>query len=152
MKFVNLNYPPGSPGQREIHLYLGCMAAEEFPEFQWQRTAPEQANSIHQSIAANWRVERIAYTDWGLPVGILILTEDDDMHVGRCLSVQWQYVLPEYRNAGIAHQFMRTAIQLARQEGYPVLAYSHRVGPGEYSIKYRRINGKENQKGRQGCS
>lgn len=141
MKFVSHGYMAGTGGQQALHTYLGCMAAEEFPEFRWQRTVAEQAYLIHQSIDANWRVEVVAYTDWMVPVGILILTEDDDMHVGRCLSVQWQYVLPEYRNAGIARRFMRTAIQLAQQEGYPVLAYSHRVGPGEYSIKYRRISG-----------
>lgn len=144
MRYTKKIIAAGRQGNWRAQEVLAYYAAHEFPEFVWQRSEDRVIRSICESIRSVDRLELVASTDSGYQVGIMVLAEDEDMHVGRCLSVQWQYVLPEYRNAGIAHRFMRTAIQLARQEGYPVLAYSHRVGPGEYSIKYRRINGQEN--------
>ena len=144
MRYTKKIIAAGRQGNWRAQEVLAYYAAQEFPEFMWQRSEDQVIRSICESIRSVDRLEIVASTASGYQVGIMVLAEDEDMHVGRCLSVQWQYVLPEYRNAGIAHRFMRTAIQLARQEGYPVLAYSHRVGPGEYSIKYRRINGQKN--------
>lgn len=72
-------------------------------------------------------------------VGGIILAPDDDPHVGECLSVFAQYVMPEYRNLGVSMYCMRLALRIARDAGYNVLAYTHRVGVGRYETIYRRI-------------
>lgn len=72
-------------------------------------------------------------------VGGVTLVEDDDVHVGRCLTVASQYVLPEYRNTGCSMLFMREAVRLARNLSMPVLAYTHRLGDWTYKTTYRRI-------------
>lgn len=72
-------------------------------------------------------------------VGGIILAPDDDVHVGCCMSVFAQYVMPEYRNKGVSMYCMRLALRVARDAGYKVLAYTHRVGVGRYETIYRRI-------------
>lgn len=51
----------------------------------------------------------------GNVVGAMVVAEElGDPHVGRCLSVAYNYVLPPYRNRGIAKHFIRGAMQLAK--------------------------------------
>lgn len=73
-------------------------------------------------------------------VGGVIVAEDEDIHVGPCVSVFAQYVLPEYRNRGISLALMREAVRIAKELGANVLAYTHRKGPWRYETIYRRIN------------
>lgn len=73
-------------------------------------------------------------------VGGIILAPDLDIHVGRCLSVFAQYVMPEYRNRGISLRCMRLAEQIAKDMGFPVLAYTHRLGDWRYETIYRKIS------------
>lgn len=144
VRYIKYILSAGSACNSAHHNTLATRAYTEFSEFQWQQSSVEFAQRFHASVLSNDRLEIMAFTDHGDLAGILVLVDDDDEHVGRCVSVHWQYILPEHRNTGIARQFMRAAIQCAEQGGYSVLAYSHRVGPGEYSIKYRRINGQKN--------
>lgn len=72
-------------------------------------------------------------------VGGIILAPDLDIHVGQCLSVFAQYVMPEYRNRGISLRCMRLAEQIAKDMGFPVLAYTHRLGDWRYETIYKRI-------------
>lgn len=73
-------------------------------------------------------------------VGGLVLLREIDVHVGDCMSVVAQYVLPEYRLQGISPRLMRGAIRIAREAGAPTIAFTHRKGPWRYETIYRRIN------------
>jgi GNAT superfamily N-acetyltransferase len=73
-------------------------------------------------------------------VGALVLAPDPwDVHVGPCMSVFSQYVLPEYRNSGVSLALMREAIRITRSTGAAVLAYTHRTAPWRYETIYRRV-------------
>lgn len=73
-------------------------------------------------------------------VGGLVLAHDPwDAHVGPCISVFAQYVLPEFRLQGVSQKLMRAALAIARNSGAGVLAFTHRKGPWCYQTKYRRI-------------
>ena len=72
-------------------------------------------------------------------IGGLVVGLDDEVHVGPCMTVFSQYVVPEHRNKGVAVLCMRTAIRLTKQEGMPYLAYTHRVGDWRYETLYRRV-------------
>lgn len=71
-------------------------------------------------------------------IGFACIVEDEDMHAGRCLSLQWQYVVPEHRGK-VGAMFLRHLIKLGKSLGFKLVAYSHRVGQYHYAIKYRRI-------------
>lgn len=78
----------------------------------------------------------------GRVVGAMVIAlEGNDPHVGECATVMYNYVLPEYRNIGIAKHFLRAAVALTKSAGMPVLAYTHRVGAGKYLTTYRNIHG-----------
>ena len=80
-----------------------------------------------------------------------IVVKDRDIHVGECFAVHTQYVLPAYRNRGIARRFLRSAMRITSLHGASVLAYSHRQRSWCYTIEYiplnRRINGKSDFEG-----
>ena len=71
-------------------------------------------------------------------VGGLCLAADDDPHVGTCLTVISNYVLPEYRGLVGARCF-RECLRVAKRSGYPVLAYTHRLKDWEYKTIYRKL-------------
>lgn len=76
----------------------------------------------------------------GRVLGGIVLAQDPwDAHVGPCMSVFAQYVLPEFRNRGISPRLMREAIRVARKDGAQTLAFTHRKGPWRYETLYRRI-------------
>jgi len=73
-------------------------------------------------------------------VGAVLVAHDPwDAHVGPCMSVFTQYVLPEYRNAGISLALMREAVRITRASGVHVLAFTHRKAPWRYETIYRRV-------------
>lgn len=73
-------------------------------------------------------------------IGGLVLAVDPwDVHVGPCVSVFANYVLPEHRGTQVGAACMRAAIRIAKQIRMPVLAYTHRKGPWRYETIYRRI-------------
>lgn len=73
-------------------------------------------------------------------VGAVVVALDPwDAHVGKCMSVFAQYVLPEYRNAGISLALMREAVRITCASGEHVLAFTHRKAPWRYETVYRRI-------------
>lgn len=77
--------------------------------------------------------------DNGIPVGGISLTLDHDPHVGECLCVMSQYVLPEYRNKAISMRCMRECIRIAKRLGHNMLAYTHRERDWVYTTTYKRI-------------
>lgn len=91
------------------------------------------------------RYEVVAYHDNRI-VGCMILVGESDSNVGPCLGVMWNFVLPEFRGA-LGRSFLRKAYALAKENGLPVLAFTQRIGLGEYLVKYRRVpGGKEDHK------
>lgn len=76
----------------------------------------------------------------GIPIAAMIVGYDFwDAHVGPCMSVFAQYVLPDYRNRGISLKLMREAIRITRDSEYNTLAYTHRKGDWRYETIYRRV-------------
>lgn len=75
----------------------------------------------------------------GKPIGGISLTVDYDPHVGECLCVMSQYVLPEYRNNAISMRCMRECLKLTKQLGHSVLAYTHRQKDWVYTTTYKVI-------------
>lgn len=85
------------------------------------------------------RYEIAALHDGECVGGIVLAHDPWDVHVGPCLSVFAQYVLPEYRLRGISPRLMRESIRIAKEVDAPILAYTHRVGPWRYQTVYRSI-------------
>ena len=127
---------------------FGMQLVAEFPEFVWSRTPEQALAAIHQSICENQRHEIVVWDDSGTHLGTAIVVQEDDMHVGHCLSVQWRFVHPEHRGvAGSALQ--RRVIALARELDISVIAYTKCIGLARYELRYNRVrrhNGKEDQK------
>ena len=116
---------------------LAALAWEECAELQVQ-TQAEFVQGYLSSCTAHDTLEVLLHHEDTL-VGAAILVEDHDMHVGRCLSLMWQYVHPEHRNCGFARYVLRLQKQTALQAGYRCVSYSHRLAEGRYSIQYRRV-------------
>src|SRR5690554_1431562 len=116
---------------------LFAPAYAEFDEFHQARSYAEFHVATKEGIEDNPRLEVLKYADDRL-VGFAVIALDDDAHVGLCASVQWQYVLPEFRDSTMLKQTLQTAEALAEASAAPYISYSHRIGVGEYRIKYRR--------------
>lgn len=111
---------------------------DELPEFREGGTLPQVATRMIEATEQLDRHEVLAVLG-GRLIGFACIADDVDMHVGRCLTLQWQYVVPEYRGI-IGAKFLRLLVQLGRQLGYRTIAYSHRINQGHYAIKYRSIS------------
>ncbi|QHJ82568.1 MAG: hypothetical protein [Bacteriophage sp.] len=114
-------------------------ALAEMPEFTWGGSPADVALRVRRETEQHTRVELLAY-EQGCLVGCAVLVPDEDLHVGRSLSVMWNYVLPGHRGL-IGRQFMRLALRVAKEWGFPILSYTHRKGVGQYAITYRRLHG-----------
>lgn len=113
------------------------------PEMCWGGRE-EAVRRVLEATEAVERYEVVAYHDQ-LVVGCMILVADDDAHVGPCLSVMWNFVLPEFR--GVGASFLRKAFSLAKENDLPVVAFAQRTGLGEYTVKYRRVpDGQKDQR------
>ena len=118
-----------------------CSELQVQPKENWVADSIEYLESL--------TLYRLVIRDGGSVVGGLLLVEDDDVHVGRCLSVAYHYVLPEYRNKYLGFKLLKLALAIARNNNFKVLAYTHRVAPWTYITRYRKTYGKETQ-GRDG--
>lgn len=110
----------------------------ELQEIRESGTLEQASARILATIETMSRTELLAVVD-GQLVGFACVVEDDDMHVGRCLTLQWQYVAPEHRGT-IGAEFLRWLVRFARCQGFQFVAYSHRVNARHYAIKYRRVS------------
>lgn len=91
------------------------------------------------SLADQHRWELIAF-DGAECLGGIVVVQELDIHVGQCLSVVAQYVLPEHRLTGVSPQLMRGAMRIAREAGAPTFAFTHRKGPWRYETIYRSLS------------
>jgi len=139
---MNLSVVYLSSGDATNVVQLLPEALAETPELGWGGTFDEIASRVCTDTEQHARVELVAHDLSGRLVGCAVLVPDEDLHVGRCLSVMWNYVLPTNRGA-IGRQFMRLAVRVAKHWELPVLAYTHRIGLGRYAVTYRRLHGQE---------
>lgn len=107
------------------------------PEMIWCSTVEETRQRLVTSCTEVLRVELMAFEN-NRPVGFCVLVADDDATVGPCLGVMWNFVLPEHRGT-VGARFLRRAVQIAKRVDLPVLAYTHRIGEGKYTVTYRRL-------------
>lgn len=110
----------------------------------WSEYSELQARPLHEALAAVTEAAE-SYPRYEIldqeqsPLGGLVLVSSVDQHVGLCATVHWGYVRPEARGAGLYSRLLREAIRVSKKFGIPYFAYSHRVGPGEYLLRYKRI-------------
>ena len=124
-------------GEPVQNVELFRMAWHEFPELKVQDEHVWLSNSLYTMSELD-RFE-IAITAGDRTIGAAIVADDPwDPHVGPCMSVFAQYVMPEYRNRGVSRLIMREALTLAREYNAGVLAYTHRLGPWKYATIYKR--------------
>ena len=71
-------------------------------------------------------------------VGVCSVLVEDDVHVGECLSVQWQYILPQYRGVVGIHM-MRWVFSVANRLRVQFVAYTQRKSDFEHVVKYKRM-------------
>lgn len=133
---ITIEYGRGVP---DITLFT--RAWDECSELQMQPKETWVADSIEY--LESFTMTRLVIKDDCKVIGGLLLAEDDDVHVGRCLAVVYHYVLPEYRNKYLGFKLLRLALAIARNQNYNVLAYTHRVAPWTYITRYRTTHGKE---------
>lgn len=124
-------------GEPTLGYGLFCTAWEECVELQVQ-SQEYWVGSTLCMLTQHDRYEIGMFVD-GVAVGGVVLMQDVDVHVGPCLSVVAQYVLPEYRNKSISLRCMAECMRIAKDSGAAVLAFTHRKGPWKYSTIYRRI-------------
>ena len=72
--------------------------------------------------------------------GCILLHEYADPHVGECMTLLTQYVLPEFRHLGVSRILMRHARRKTKEENCKVLAYSHRIRPFVYETIYKVVH------------
>ncbi|QPP21148.1 hypothetical protein AIIMSPaA1_021 [Pseudomonas phage AIIMS-Pa-A1] len=135
----------GTPSELQGLCWLAIQELEEFTLF---RSKDDALNAMLDSIEGNDRTELLVFRDGQLAGGTCIVFEDDP-HVGPCVTAQWQYVLPRYRNTGVVREFIR---ELHRQAGWgqiPLVCWSHRESDSRYTIHYRRAKpyGQESKEG-----
>lgn len=119
-----------------VNLYVAawdeCLEMQVMDKQAW-------VHSALTTVQAHDRIEVLQYVQDLCVGGVVLVPEQNDLHVGHCMSVLFQYVLPAYRNTGLSTRFMRAARRCTRTAGAPVLAYTHRVGVGKYLTTYRRV-------------
>lgn len=135
IKFFTSHRAQGEDVQAPLLFYR---AWEEFIELRVMDKETWVAETLSRLSLLPWRYE-IGMHNGDQGVGGILLGPDEDIHVGPCLSVYAQYVLPEYRNRGISLRCMRLAVRAAIDFGYKVLAYTHRVHDWRYETIYRRL-------------
>lgn len=142
LRYVVAECPAGTKelGSTELHrvAYAECVELRVQSYDKW-----------HSSYIASWEsVDRysISAYDGVRLIGRLILVKCYDIHVGDCMAVHTQYVLPQYRNSGITRRLLRTACALTREHGLSVLSYTHRKSDWVYHTTYRRIHGQRSIK------
>ena len=127
------------PGEPVLNLDLFTRAWDECTEL--QVTAKDEW--IGRSLLSLQGLDRfeIGVHNGDQIVGGICLAHDPwDAHVGPCMSVFAQYVLPEFRHQGVSARMMREALRIAKKSGVPVLAFTHRKGPWRYETIYRKVN------------
>lgn len=131
------------------HSLAGTVLAPEYHEMfrsAWSEFIELQCMEQHawvqmvlQHISEHERLKVLAYSGGELLGGLVLVRDDEEPHVGPCLSVWANYVFPKHRYGKVGAELFRKALRCARKLKAPVLAYTHRTGDWRYSTHYRRI-------------
>ena len=143
MKILLLN---GSAGVQAATAVLALPAVLEFPELRQSEDYRDDVHRVVSSLSEHDRFEIVATCDDKV-VGGAVIVVDDDQHVGVCLSLQWQYVLPEYRSKQLGRYFIRQLLRQAGWAGIKNVCYTHRTGLGKYTLTYREVQHGQEGKG-----
>lgn len=127
------------PGEAVQNLEFFVRAWDECIELQQQQRDTWVGKAI-LSLQGMARWELAAFCGVEFAGGLVLAHDPWDVHVGPCMSVFAQYVLPEHRLKGASPRLMREAIRIARKEGVTTFAYTHRAGAWRYSTLYRSLN------------
>lgn len=125
-------------GDRSVLAVLALPSALEFPELRQNQDYREDVLRIASSLAEFDRTE-IVYYDGETIVGGATIVIDDDQHVGICLTLQWQYILPGYRNKRLGVAFIRELKRQAGWAGIRNVCWTHRTGIGRYTVVYKEV-------------
>lgn len=143
---IHSDFRAVASGAPSISRHLENEFLAEAPELTWFRTPDVALANIQQSVREFDRYEIAVWSERNsLPVGVAIVVEEFDDHVGQCLSVQWRFVRPAFRGCA-GRELHRAVLRLAAQLDYPVVAYTRRIGLGKYELKYLRIRSSNEQK------
>lgn len=135
MRILVLN---GCAGEQAATSVLALPAVLEFPELRQSKDYRDDVHRVVSSLSEFDRTEIVAI-DSETVVGGAVIVLDDDQHVGACLSLQWQYVLPEYRSKQLGRLFVRELLRQAGWAGIKNVCYTHRIGVGKYTLTYREV-------------
>lgn len=135
MRIVFLN---GCAGEQASTSVLALPAVLEFPELRQSKDYRDDVHRVVSSLSEFDRTE-ILCIDGTTVVGGAVIVLDDDQHVGPCLSLQWQYVLPAYRSKQLGRLFVRELLRQAGWAGIKNVCYTHRKGVGKYTLTYREV-------------
>lgn len=138
MEPIRVVVSPRRKGEAVQSLELFTRAWDECAELQ-QSSKDEWVGRALLSLQGLDRTELAAFYGTEFAGGLTLAPDPWDVHVGPCLSVFAQYILPEYRLKGISPRLMREAMRIAKQSGASTLAFTHRQGPWRYETLYRRI-------------
>lgn len=136
MRIVILN---GCAGKQASTSVLALPAVLEFPELRQSKDYRDDVHRVVSSLSEFDRTE-ILCIDGTTVVGGAVIVLDDDQHVGACLTLQWQYVLPAYRSKTLGAKFIRELKRQAQWAGIRNICYTHRTGIGRYTVVYRETD------------
>lgn len=128
-----------SPGCADAVAYVAQLAWFQNSEFQ-DSTCEEFIERVVQSLPDSYiELTGVVYTGLvDLPVAYANITEDDDMHYGKCASVQWNYCNELYRGSWF-RQVYKELLRFAKERGIPYIAYTQKTGVREYRTIYRKV-------------
>lgn len=109
----------------------------------WYTDTKDAAERVLASIESETRIE-LCYWDGDRLLAIAILREDQDDHVGLCLSVQWRWVHTHHRGL-IGRGLQRMIIRTAKELDHKVLAYTKTLAPGRYELTYLPLEKRRGQ-------
>ncbi|MGL5582008.1 MAG: hypothetical protein ACRDCE_13785 [Cetobacterium sp.] len=79
--------------------------------------------------------EWVEINDRGVVQASMIVAEDFDQHVGRCLSVRWALT----KEKGKLTKAYRKLYELAKELGIPFICHTQEVSPYVYTMRYRKV-------------
>lgn len=96
----------------------------------------ETFNRVRESIESVERMELLYSRNGHEVLAAAILVIEEDMHVGNCVSLMWQYSKSNEQHPEFLRYVFKYLKETAKMYGYPY-AYSKRLSGDTYVIKYK---------------
>lgn len=118
--------------------YLRGIDREVMIEETWLASMLDLYKGFHRYEIEYWEGETL--------IGVAVVAKTIDFHVGPCVCVLTQYVIPQFRGrAGIARKVLAFARNKAREDGVGFMSWSHQLDYGTQLLKYRRVYGRRSE-------